>query len=47
MKHIIACLVLAAPVIAVGAEKSPDQDFLKHAAEGGIAEVEAPLTGTG
>jgi putative membrane protein len=41
MKHIIACLIMVAPVIAVGAQKTPDQAFFKHAAEGGIAEVEA------
>jgi putative membrane protein len=41
MKRIITWLIMIAPVIAVGAQKSPDQDFFKHAAEGGIAEVEA------
>ena len=33
--------MLAVPVIALGADKSPDADFFKHAAEAGIAEVEA------
>ena len=41
MKWIIGCLIVAFPVIAWAADKSPDQDFFKHAAEGGIAEVEA------
>src|SRR3569833_4717486 len=36
-----ACLLVALPVIAWSAEKNPDQDFYKHAAESGIAEVEA------
>jgi hypothetical protein len=41
MKWIIGCLIVAFPVIAWAADKSPDQDFFKHAAEGGIAEVQA------
>ncbi len=41
MKPFISCLIVALPVVAWGADKSPDQDFFKHAAEGGIAEVEA------
>jgi putative membrane protein len=41
MKRLITCLIVAVPVIAWGADKSPDQTFFKHAAEGGIAEVEA------
>jgi len=36
-----ACLLAVLPVVAWGADKNPDQDFYKHAAEGGIAEVEA------
>jgi putative membrane protein len=41
MKRFISCLIVAIPVIAWGADKSSDQDFFKHAAEGGIAEVAA------
>jgi len=41
MKRFISCLIVALPVVAWGADKSSDQDFFKHAAEGGIAEVEA------
>lgn len=41
MKRFLTCLIIAVPVIAWGADKSPDADFFKHAAEGGIAEVEA------
>jgi putative membrane protein len=33
--------ILAMPMIALAADKSPDADFFKHAAEAGIAEVEA------
>jgi putative membrane protein len=33
--------MLAVPVIALGADKSPDADFFKQAAEAGVAEVEA------
>jgi putative membrane protein len=33
--------VLILPAIAVGADKNPDADFFKHAAEAGIAEIEA------
>jgi putative membrane protein len=41
MKRILVSIVLAVPVLAFGADKSPDASFFKHAAEGGIAEVEA------
>jgi putative membrane protein len=41
MKRVVALLVLAVPVLAFGTDKSPDSAFFKHAAEGGIAEVEA------
>ena len=41
MKRVMALMVLAVPVLAFGADKSPDGAFFKHAAEGGIAEVEA------
>jgi len=41
MKRQIIWLVAAIPIVAWGAQKSADQEFFKHAAEGGIAEVEA------
>ena len=41
MKRLIICLAAAAPILAWGADSNPDQTFFKHAAEGGIAEVEA------
>ena len=41
MKRKALWLIAAIPVLAWGADKNPDQDFFKHAAEGGIAEVEA------
>lgn len=37
----LASTILALPLIALGAEKNPDADFFKHAAEANIAEVEA------
>jgi putative membrane protein len=37
----LAATILAIPMMALGADKSPDGDFFKHAAEAGIAEVEA------
>ena len=40
MIRILACLIAAIPVVAWSAD-NPDKDFFKHAAEGGIAEVEA------
>jgi putative membrane protein len=40
MIRILACLVAAIPVVAWSADHA-DADFFKHAAEGGIAEVEA------
>ena len=39
MKHLAASLVLIFPFVAHGAD-NPDATFYKHAAEGGIAEVE-------
>jgi putative membrane protein len=39
MKHVIACLILASPLLAWSS--SPDESFFKQAAEGGIAEVQA------
>jgi len=41
MNRILVSIILAAPILAFGADKSPDASFFKHAAEGGIAEVEA------
>jgi len=41
MNRFIACLMVTVPIVAWGADKSPDETFFKHAAEGGIAEVEA------
>ncbi len=41
MQRFIGCLVVILPALAWSAEKNPDQDFFKHAAEAGIAEVEA------
>jgi putative membrane protein len=40
MNRLIALLVLASPLAAFGAS-NPDASFFKHAAEGGIAEVDA------
>ena len=40
MKHVLATLVLVAPFAAFGANSNPDSAFYKHAAEGGIAEVD-------
>ena len=40
MIRILACLMAVLPVVAWSAD-NPDMDFFKHAAEGGIAEVEA------
>ena len=37
----MASSILALPVIALGADKSPDADFFKQAAQAGMAEVEA------
>jgi putative membrane protein len=41
MKRIAIAIILAAPIFAFAADKNPDASFFKHAAEGGIAEVEA------
>jgi putative membrane protein len=41
MVSTLTSLLLAVPILAVAADKSPDESFFKHAAEGGIAEVEA------
>lgn len=40
MKRLILALAFASPVIGVGASSTPDAAFYKHAAEGGMAEVE-------
>jgi putative membrane protein len=37
----LASTILAIPIIGLGADKSPDADFFKHAAAAGIAEVDA------
>src|SRR3569832_426915 len=41
MIRIVACLIAAVPVVAWSADNTADKDFFKHAAEAGIAEVEA------
>jgi putative membrane protein len=41
MKHVLASLALLLPVAAFAADATPDADFYKHAAEGGIAEIDA------
>jgi putative membrane protein len=41
MKRILLTLLAAIPVVAWSADSNPDKAFFKHAAEGGIAEVEA------
>jgi putative membrane protein len=41
MIRILAGLIAAIPIVAWSAGNNPDQSFFKHAAEGGIAEVEA------
>ena len=41
MRQVVVCLIMTAPVMALSADKSPDQSFFKQAAEGGIAEVDA------
>jgi putative membrane protein len=40
MKRLLATLVLVFPFAAFGADSSPDSAFYKHAAEGGLSEVE-------
>ena len=40
MKALIASTLLILPLAAFSADKSPDAAFYKHAAEGGISEVE-------
>lgn len=41
MSRLAIAVILAAPLLAYGADKNPDASFFKHAAEGGIAEVAA------
>ena len=41
MKQVVAVLVLSAPFAAFAADDNPDAAFFKHAAEAGIAEVDA------
>src|SRR3984957_7670946 len=40
MKAALLSLVLALPIVALGADSNADATFYKHAAEGGMAEVE-------
>jgi putative membrane protein len=41
MNRVAVAMILALPILAFGADKNPDASFFKHAAEGGLAEVEA------
>jgi len=41
MKRVLVSLICAAPLLAFGADQNADKSFFKHAAEGGLAEVEA------
>jgi putative membrane protein len=41
MNRLLAILILAAPLAAFGADANPDASFFKHAAEGGLFEVDA------
>lgn len=41
MNRFALAAILAVPMLAFGANKNPDATFFKHAAEGGISEVEA------
>lgn len=41
MKGILALFMLTAPLAAFAMDSNPDASFYKHAAEGGIAEVDA------
>jgi putative membrane protein len=41
MKRACIWLLLGMPVLALGMSQSPDASFFKHAAEGGLAEVDA------
>jgi putative membrane protein len=41
MKRTICAMLLTAPLLVFAADKSPDESFLKDAAQAGIAEVEA------
>lgn len=41
MNRVLAFLILAAPLAAFGADANPDASFYKHAAEGGLFEVDA------
>jgi putative membrane protein len=40
MRRAIVSLALVLPIAAFGADSNPDSSFYKHAAEGGIAEVD-------
>jgi putative membrane protein len=39
MKHVVAALLLAVPLMASGMDSNKDESFFKNAAEGGMAEV--------
>jgi putative membrane protein len=41
MNRVLALIILAAPMAAFGADANPDASFFKHAAEGGLFEVDA------
>lgn len=41
MKNLIALLLMSAPALALAQYSNPDKSFYEHAAEGGMAEVEA------
>jgi putative membrane protein len=41
MKRLFASLICAAPLLAFGADQTGDKSFFKHAAEGGMSEVDA------
>jgi putative membrane protein len=40
MKTVLLSVAISLPLIVLGADSSPDTTFYKHAAEGGMAEVE-------
>jgi putative membrane protein len=41
MKNLLVLCLLCGPIAAYAADSNPDAAFFKHAAEGGIAEIEA------
>ena len=42
MKKVLSGLTLLIPICVFAATSSPDESFYKHAAEGGLTEVESP-----